>query len=342
MKPALRILVLALVLAAAAYAFHAYHLDARLGLVAEEKAGLELYGNVDIRQVELGFRVGGRIAAMRFEEGDAVAAGDQLATLDQRPYRDERRLAEADVALAEANLAKLEAGNRPEEIAQAEAAVAERDAALTNATRQFERQERLVRNDIASRQAFDDAKALVDEAEARLTSARKALDLAKEGFRSEDKAAARASLEAAGARLATAETGLADTALQAPADGIMLSRVREPGAIVAPGETVYTLSLERPIWVRAYVPEPSLGQLRPGQEVEVISDARPDQPYHGQIGFISPVAEFTPKTVETPDLRTALVYRFRVVVEDGAAGLRQGMPVTVRVPEPGAGADGDG
>jgi HlyD family secretion protein len=112
----------------------------------------------------------------------------------------------------------------------------------------------------------------------------------------------------------------------------VLSRVREPGAIVAPGETAYTLSLDRPVWVRAYVQEPELGLIRPGQDVQVLTDTRPERPYHGQIGFISPVAEFTPKSVETPELRTDLVYRLRVVIEDADPGLRQGMPVTVRIP----------
>ncbi|MEZ5935354.1 MAG: secretion protein HlyD [Alphaproteobacteria bacterium] len=334
MKIALRILILLLILGATAYGFHAYNLGAGLGLIEEEKPGLELYGNVDIRQVELGFRVGGRIAEMRFEEGDPVEAGDEMARLDQRPYQDKIRMAEAEVDRESANLAKLEAGTRPEEIAQAEAAVAEREAALVNARRQFERQESLVKNDVASRRSFDDAKALLDEAEARLTSAQKALDLAKKGFRSEDVAAARAGLAAARARKAAAETALDDTTLQAPADGVTLSRVREPGAIVASGETVYTLSLERPIWVRAYVPEPLLGALYPGQAVEVVSNTRPDQPYRGQIGFISPVAEFTPKTVETPELRAALVYRLRVVIEAETDGLRQGMPVTVHIAPP--------
>jgi HlyD family secretion protein len=88
------------------------------------------------------------------------------------------------------------------------------------------------------------------------------------------------------------------------------------------------------------VPEPELGLIHPGQPALVVTDSRPDRPYEGQIGFISPVAEFTPKSVETPELRTDLVYRLRVVVDDPDPGLRQGMPVTVRIP--GARPDGRG
>ena len=106
----------------------------------------------------------------------------------------------------------------------------------------------------------------------------------------------------------------------------------EPGrknGLLNAGGTVLTLSLTYPVWVRAYVDEKNLGQAQPGQAVLLYTDSRPDKPYHGKIGFVSPSAEFTPKTVETPDLRTDLVYRLRIVVNDADGALRQGMPVTV-------------
>jgi HlyD family secretion protein len=134
------------------------------------------------------------------------------------------------------------------------------------------------------------------------------------------------------ARLASAETNLADTAIAAPADGVILTRIQEPGAIVAAGAPVYTLSLRNPVWVRAYVREPDLGRVHPGMRALVTTDTAPQHPYHGHIGFISPVAEFTPKTVETTALRTDLVYRLRVIVDDPDESLRQGMPVTVTLP----------
>jgi len=314
-------------------------LEARFGLNGGEEGPLELYGNVDIRQVELGFRVPGRLLALFFEEGDRVAGGDLLARLDERTYLDDLRLAEAELARARAELAKLEAGTRPAEIAQAQALVAEREAAVDNSRREYERQAQLVERNVVSRGAFDQANAAHDEARARLTSAQRALDLALEGFRKEDIEAARAMVDAARARLAVARTAVADTELAAPAAGVVLARVREPGAIVAAGEPVLTLSLERPVWVRAYVGEPDLGLVHPGQAARVVTDSRPDAPYSGTIGFISPVAEFTPKSVETPELRTDLVYRLRVVVEDADEGLRRGMPVTVRIDRPAIGGD---
>ena len=140
----------------------------------------------------------------------------------------------------------------------------------------------------------------------------------------------RAALEQAQAALAQAKLDLHDTVLTAPSDGTLMTRAVEPGTMLNAGGTVLTLSLTHPVWVRAYVDEKNLGQAQPGREVLLYTDSRPDKPYHGKIGFVSPSAEFTPKTVETPDLRTDLVYRLRIVVTDADDALRQGMPVTVQ------------
>ena len=293
---------------------------------------LQLYGNVDIRQVDLGFRVAGRIAEMRFEEGDLIAAGDIMAVLDKTPFQDDIHLAEGEVAAQHATLQKHETGSRPAEIAQARALVAERQAALDNTVLILRRQRSLVESGHASQQAYDNALAQKAETKARLDSARTALDLALEGFREEDVAAARANLQMAEARLARTQTSLADAQIIAPDTGTVLSRIEEPGAIVAVGAPVYTLSLVNPVWVRTYVTEPDLGRVYPGMAASVVTDSGSGRAYQGHVGFISPVAEFTPKTVETEDLRTDLVYRLRVIVDDPDRGLRQGMPVTVTLP----------
>jgi len=301
--------------------------------VANDGPPTVFYGNVDIREATLGFRVAGRVDRMRFNEGDKVKAGALLAELDKEPFEEELALRRAQVGEAKAKLAKLEAGTRPQEIERARAEVEAREAALENARARYGRLEELVRKDFASQAAFDNAVEQLERAKAQLRSAKEALDLAIEGPREEDIAAAEAALEAARAQKETAQTALEDTSLHAPEDGIILTRAVEPGTIVSAGTPVYTLSLSKPVWVRAYVPEPQLGLVSPGTRVQVISDTKPDQPYDGQVGFVSPVAEFTPKSVETPELRADLVYRFRVVVRDPDDALRQGMPVTVRLAE---------
>jgi len=300
---------------------------------AEKKATLTLFGNVEIRKVDLGFRVAGRISEVMFQEGERVAAGQIVARLENSPYLNELELALAQQEQAAAQLTKLEAGNRPQEIAQAEALVRERQATANNLTIEYQRQKNLVSTGTISRQSFDDVKAKLAEAEARLATAREGLKLMREGFRSEDIHAARADLRAARARSASARTRLDDTQCKAPNAGIILTRVEEPGAIIAAGQTVLTLSLDTPVWIRAYIEEPDLGRVYPGMTAQVYTDSRPQKPYPGKVGSVSPEAEFTPKTVQTEELRTRLVYKVRIIAEPTDHGLRQGMPVTVKLLE---------
>ncbi len=292
---------------------------------------LTLYGNVDIREVELGFRVPGRLTEVLVDEGDVVTKGQRLAVIDSEPYRQEVALAEARVQLAQANMAKFEKGSRPQEVQQAQARVEEAEAAYRNAQREYDRQLGMVKSGSTSETARDAAQARRDQTAAGLAAQREALALASEGFRSEEVNASRAEFAAAVAQRSQAETQLADTELFAPTDGVVLSRIREAGSIVPMGAPVYSLSLRDPVYVRAYVGEPDLGKFAPGASVEVATDSS-DKRYHGQVGYISPRAEFTPKSVETTELRTDLVYRLRVVIADSDDGLRQGMPVTLRVP----------
>lgn len=290
---------------------------------------IHLHGNVDIRDVDLGFRVKGRLETMLHDEGDWVQKGEKLATLDDKPFIVEVENQNAQVEQALANLQKLKTGNRPQEIQQAIALVKEKEAAYQNAKRVLERQSDLVKRNLASKQTFDDALTQSKETEAQLNTAREALTLAKEGFRVEDIAQGLAQLNAAKARLATATINLEDTILFAPSDGTILTRIREPGAIIEQGTPVFTLSLINPIQVRAYLSEKDLGRVKPGSSVLIYTDSYPNQPLKGQVGFISPQAEFTPKNIETKDLRTDLVYRIRIIVEDSTNILKQGMPVDI-------------
>lgn len=300
---------------------------AYMALRSESPAPLILQGNVDVRQVNLGFKVGGRITEMTVDEGDRVDARKVLGSLDKSYFADEVRLARARVATQSAVLSKLENGTRPEEIEQARAAVAEREAALALAQATLQRQETLASRDIASHQRHDEATAAAGQAKAALQSAQETLKLAVLGPRREDIDAAKGQLEGEKAALAQAERRLADADLMAPSAGVVLTRVREPGAIVGAGETVYAVTIVSPVWVRSYVSEPDLDRIRPGMKVKVLTDG--GKAFSGQVGFISSVAEFTPKTVETKELRTSLVYRIRVVVGGEVVGLLQGMPVTL-------------
>lgn len=294
---------------------------------------LTLYGNVDIRELSLAFRQGGRITRLTVDEGDRVTAGQLVAELDPEPFRNALDASEARIAQARATLAKLKSGSRPQEIEQARENELQAQAVLENRRIDFNRLEKLAKAGATSQQSLDSARYALDEARARVAAAKATLSLLEEGPRKQDIDVARAQLALAEAEAAQAKTALSDTRLVAPDDATVLSRVVEPGAIVQPGSPVFSLSLRDPVYVRAYVSEPRLGEVPPGTPVTVTTDSA-DRTYSGKVGFVSPRAEFTPKSVQTEALRTELVYRLRIVVQDSDEQLLQGMPVTVTLDAP--------
>jgi HlyD family secretion protein len=297
----------------------------------QEERRLLLYGNVDIRETDLAFNNSEHIDRLVVQEGDRVRQGQLLATLHPERLEAEVAAAEARVAAQRAALARLEVGSRPEEVRQARANVAAARARLSDAEVTFTRIQDLSVNKLISRQTLDDAQTSLDTARADLEVAQQALALAVEGPRAEDIEEARALLKASEAQLALAQEVLKDSELYAPSAGIIRDRLLEPGDMASPQTPVLTLALTDPVWVRAYAPESYLGRLAPGMSAEVSTDSYPDKTYHGWIGFISPTAEFTPKNVETTELRTRLVYQVRVHVCNPQDELRLGMPATVSI-----------
>lgn len=322
------IVVLLLILAVGGGAF--YWFD-RQGYFTErsEKNELKLYGNVEIRQVLLGFRVPGRLLEIYFEEGERVSSGDILGRLDSVPYEIKRAEARAALYQAQATLEKMTRGNRADEIRQA---VSKRDqvrASQQLAEKDYERLSRLFTQSAVSKKDLDDITSVRDGLRAELASAESALDLMRQGFRSEDIKVAEGAVEVAEAQLRAAENSLADTRLYAPAQGTVLTRVAEPGTVLGAGQAVYAVALKSPIQIRAYVTEPQLGLIRLGMKGRIYTDSHSD-PLEGTLHFIASEAEFTPKQVQTENLRTDLVYRIRLLVQENLQDrLKNGMPVTV-------------
>lgn len=292
---------------------------------------LILYGNVDIRDVELAFNNSDRIARMLVKEGDRVSVRQLLGELDTRRLQAAVARAGAQVDAQNEVLTRLVNGTRPEDIRKARADLEMAKAELENARRTSARRQSLAAKKAGSKQEADDAQAAAATAEARLAAAQASLDLALAGPRREDIDEARATLAALQAQLALARIELADASLHAPAAGVIQERLLEPGDMASPQKPVFTLALTDPVWVRAYAAEPDLGKIRPGMAAEVETDSFPGKRYPAWVGFISPTAEFTPKSVEVRQLRTRLVYQVRVFVRNPADELRLGMPATVRV-----------
>ena len=232
---------------------------------------------------------------------------------------------------AQAALSKLNAGFRSGEIKEAAARRDQVRASLILADKDYERISNLFKQKALAKNDLDRVTAQRNALRAQLAAAENALALMRDGFRKEDIAAAEAAVALGKARLSAADNALSDTRLLAPSAGTILTRVTEPGTVVGAGQVVYALSLSRPVQVRAYLSEPQMGRVKLGMAAEVTTDSHPD-PIQGKLVFISPTAEFTPKQVQTQELRTDLVYRARILVEeDPEERLKNGMPVTVRL-----------
>lgn len=320
--------LLAIIVVALIFASFFYYLRQK-----EEKNGndLILYGHVDIRQVNLAFNATGRIERIHVQEGDIVKEGQLLAELDRERYDANVKRLKAQVEAQRAVLAALQAGTRRQQIEEARESVRKAEALLQNTEREYLRLKALLSGNAVSKQAFDNAETAYIAAQHDLKAAQEALSLAIEGPRKEDIEAARATLVSYEAALEYAVKEMQDSLLYAPANGVVENRLLEPGDMAGPNVPVMTLALMEPLWVRCYVDEPYLGKIHSGMKAQIVSDSFPGKIYEGWIGYISPTAEFTPKPVETTELRTKLVYQVRVFVKDGNNELRLGMPVTVKI-----------
>jgi HlyD family secretion protein len=300
-----------------------------------------LYGNVDLREVSLAFNDSGRIASIAVEEGDRVHRGEALAQLDTGRLLPMVAQAEARAAAERAALERLQHGSRPQQIAQARANLALARAEQRQALAQYSRVAAVFHRSggrAVSRQDVTDARAAAAVAAARTRVAREALHLAVLGPRREDIAQASALLAADRAAVALLRQELADATLRAPLDALVRTRIGEPGDMVSPQSPVLTLAITNPKWVRAYVPETDLARVHPGMPASVAVDGFAHRRFAGWVGFISSEAQFTPKAVQTPELRTSLVYEIRVFVKDPHDQLRLGMPATVYLAPGGSGA----
>ena len=296
---------------------------------------LVLYGNVDIRQVSLAFEGSGRVAALRADEGDSVRAGTVLAVLDTRTLALQAEQARAQIEVQRQNLLRLRNGARPQELAQARSRVTEAQADAARAERELARLQEIAASTQGrgvSPQDLDRARTNVQVTRARVQEQQEATRLTELGPRAEDVSGAAAQLAAAQAQLALLQHQINQGELKAPVDAVVRSRLLEPGDMATPQRPVFALALAQPKWVRVYVSETDLGKVKPGMAARVVTDSQPDRPLQGQVGYISSVAEFTPKSVQTEELRTSLVYEVRVMVEDGGNALRLGQPATVRIP----------
>ena len=294
---------------------------------------LTLSGNVDDRQVNLSFLISERIERINFEEGDVVRRGDEIGTLETVRIQLRIDEAQAQVQAMKAALDKAVNGYRAEDIAMASSEVNIVKAQIKAAENLYTRNKDLAVNKAVSQQDADNAEAEYNKLLAELELAQTNLQKLMTGSRTEDIAAAGANLAQAEAFLNVQRQNLADTHLLAPCDGIVRTRVSEPGEIASPQSIAMVLAVVSPKWIRVYINEPLLPKVKPLDKALITMDGWTGEPLSGWVGSIAPSAEFTPKNVETQELRSSLVYCVRVYVNDPENLLKLGGPVTVTFPD---------
>lgn len=391
MRSGTKIFLVAALLAAAAGGIAAYRY---LGAPPVPTDAIQVSGNIELEQIAVAFKVSGRLIERAANEGDPVTKGMVVARLDQDQLRQHRQEQEAQLRAAEAVLAQAETtlelqrqslkadlevrgaeirsaearlkdlrqGARPQEVQEAASAVDGAQAEFERASLDYERAQRLQKNDDIPRSQLEAARARLQSADAVLKQAQEKLALLKAGTRpdaieggeaqlagaqaalklgavnelqvvrsEQELAVRRADIERVKAQIAVTDTQIKETEALAPLDGIVLVKSAEVGEILAPGSPVMTIGdLEHP-WLRAYISERDLGRVKIGSKAKVVTDAFPDKAYNGTVSFISSEAEFTPKQIQTKEGRVRLVYRIKISVENPRRELKANMPADASI-----------
>ncbi|MFT7879498.1 MAG: HlyD family efflux transporter periplasmic adaptor subunit [Sulfurimonas sp.] len=302
------------------------------GCSDKKEQDVKFYGNIDVRTVSLAFQVSGKIENINFEEGEKVKKGDVIATLDNALYEEYLKQINAQIEVQNAQIQKLEKGYRKEEIEKARATMEQKKVVMENRENTFKRNEKLFTSKLISEENYESVKTAYESAKALYSYAKNSLALLENGYEKEDILSAKAQLSVLESQKNQHQIHLNDTTLYAPSDGLILTRVHEIGSVVNASQIVVEMAKEDRYWVRSYLSEKDLGRIKPGMKALIYTDSNKEKGYHGTVSFISPLAEFTPKSVQTEDLRTDLVYRFRIVLNSYDDMIKQGMPVTIKFP----------
>jgi HlyD family secretion protein len=322
-KRIITVLVLGIVVSAALYV--------TLRLTKHDDGRIRVSGNIEVTSVEVSFKIPGRVTERLVDEGEPVHKGETVARLDPADYLHEAASRRAEAQAARALLTELETGYRKEDIAQAEAVLKRIEAEAERLRIDFGRQQQLFKKEVISARDFDASRAAYESSRASVQEARERLKLLRSGPRKEDIDQARARLRSAEAIQALAETRLGYATLVSPVSGMVLSKNIEPGEEVAVGTPVITIGMLDEVWLRAYISETDLGRVKLGQKATVTTDTFPGKKYPGTITFISPEAEFTPKSVQTEKERVKLVYRIKITIPNRDRELKPGMPADAEI-----------
>jgi HlyD family secretion protein len=283
-------------------------------------------GTLESVDVNVGAKVPGQIIRLFVDEGTRVRAGDTIAILDQSTLQIQCAQAQAGVDLASAQYQMLRNGARSEDISSAGESLLQMESTLKNATNDFQRMKTLLATRSVTQKQFDDAESRLAVAQAQYNTSRQNLQKVRRFARPEELAAAKARLDQAQAGADLLHKQLSDACILAPVDGIVTHKPVETGELLGPGAVVATISRLDTLNLMIYVSDTELGKVKLGGPADVVVDTYPDKSFPAHVVYISPIAEFTPKNIQTKEDRTKLVFGVKLEVDNRDGILKAGMP----------------
>jgi membrane fusion protein YbhG len=288
-------------------------------------------GTIEATESSIASQVPGRVIKMNYEEGTLVKTGDTLAETDHESLVQQVNQAQAALTMAQQQYDLLVKGARSEDLKVAEEGVKQADANFTLAELAFNRTQKLFADHSVSQSQMDAATAQHEVAAAQLKSAQETLSKVRQYARPEEIRAAAAQVEQAQAGLAGAKIALEHSYITSPITGTVLEKLLEIGDFAAVGTPVYTVSDLRRMKMTVYVSESDLARVRLGDEASVLLDGMPERPFKGNVIYISPTAEFTPKNVETKQDRIKLVFAVKLSIANPDGFLKAGLPADATI-----------
>ncbi|MGA7160165.1 MAG: efflux RND transporter periplasmic adaptor subunit [Bacteroidota bacterium] len=288
---------------------------------------IEASGTLEAVEVDVSSKVAGQIQILFVDEGSVVKSGDTLAILDHATVDIELEQAKAGVDLAEAQYKLLVIGTRSEDLRQAEEGLRQAASSYKTAKDDYERTRALFASKSVTQKELDDAESKYTIAQAANSSAEQNLQKLKHFARPEDITAAKARLDQATASADLLRKQISDAHIIAPVSGTVTHKPVEVGELVGVGTTIVTISRLETLNLMIYVGDTDLGKVKLGGAADLVIDTYPDRTFPAKVIYISPIAEFTPKNVQTKEDRTKLVFGVKLEAENKDGILKGGMPV---------------
>jgi HlyD family secretion protein len=287
---------------------------------------IDASGTLEAVEVNVSSKVTGQLMKLYVQEGSVVHQNDTVAVIDDATLQLQLKQAQAGVELADAQYLLLKNGARKEDLRSSEESVRQAESVASASETDFERMKELFSANSVTKKQYDDAESRHTVTQAQLVSARQNLQKLQHFARPEDLNAAKARIDQAKSQVDLIKKQISDSHILAPVSGTVTYKPVEVGELIGTGSIVVRISQLDHLELMIYVNEQELGKIQLGENAEVVIDTYPDKNYHGKVIYISPVAEFTPRNVQTKDERTKLVYGVKLQVENQSGDLKSGMP----------------